>query len=88
MYRFVIESRELLFYWIGLVLMVSVGCFLINAFRNKSRILSVAAVASSKPVTYLRLSFWRAAMIMAVVAGSMFLPTKMRQSTSVSMRLV
>ena len=67
--------------------MVSVGYFLINAFRNNSRIMS-AGVASSTPVTYLRLSFWRAAMIMAVVAGSMLRPTKMRQSTSVSMRLV
>ena len=80
-------SLSCCFYWIGLVSVVSVGHFLINAFRNNSRILS-AAVANALPVTYLRLSFWRAAMIMAVVAGSMFLPTKMRQSTRVSMRLV
>ena len=46
----------LLFYWIRLDLMVSVGYFLINAFRNNSRILS-AAVANFMPVTYLRLSF-------------------------------
>ena len=39
-------------------------------------------------VTYLRLSFCRAAMIISRVAGSMLLPTNTRQSTRVSMSVV